>query len=185
MTTNIYTDQMQYAELFGKPVLHTRQSIPRETVPDGWFCYDLCGNERQPDQPVSLLDHTAWLRVGTVLSPSPLKRAATQSRRVKDLTLSGETMSLRDFCREHSLSCPHDPRKYILRPASPEEAGLFYSQMETEQDAQLGVVGHVRMDFGGGRLHHSWWPHNDDQFNTPEFKARFRSLWTSCGFEVR
>ena len=44
-------------------------------------------------------------------------------------------------------------------------------QMEQEQDAAEGTVGHLRMDFGGGRLHHSWWPHNDDRLNTPAFKA--------------
>lgn len=35
-----------------------------------------------------------------------------------------------------------------LRPASVEEAGLFYSQMEEGEDRSLGTVGHLRMDFG-------------------------------------
>ena len=35
-----------------------------------------------------------------------------------------------------------------IRPASYEEAGLFYSQMKETEDAALGTVGHVRMDFG-------------------------------------
>ena len=63
-----------------------------------------------------------------------------------------------------------------FRPASMEEAGLFYSQVEEERDLQAGTVGHVRMDFGhGGReFWHTWWPHNEDRFNTPEFKAE---LW--------
>ena len=57
-----------------------------------------------------------------------------------------------------------------LRPASVEEAGLFYSN--DEQDDALGTVGHLRMDFGSGgkEFHHTWWPHNGDHFNTPEFK---------------
>ena len=42
MSINIYKDQMEYAELFGRPVLYTTQDIPRETVPQGWYCYDLC-----------------------------------------------------------------------------------------------------------------------------------------------
>ena len=37
-----------------------------------------------------------------------------------------------------------------LRPASIEEAGLFYSQMEEGEDCSLGTVGHLRMDFGHG-----------------------------------
>ena len=54
-----------------------------------------------------------------------------------------------------------------LRPASIEEAGLFYSQVEEERDLHAGTVGHVRMDFGhGGReFWHTWWPHNEDRFN--------------------
>lgn len=60
-----------------------------------------------------------------------------------------------------------------LRPASIEEAGLFYSEPEQGKDAALGTVGHVRLDFGhsGKEFWHTWWPHNGDIFNTPEFKA--------------
>ena len=32
-----------------------------------------------------------------------------------------------------------------FRPASIEEAGLFYSQMDEAEDAVLGTVGHIRM----------------------------------------
>lgn len=177
LTTNIYTDQMQYAELFGRPVLHTRESIPRETVPEGWHCYDLCGTERRPHKPSAIMDHVIWGRVGTVLSPVPLKRPSTEVRQIKDtLILSGKMTDLSTFCREHDLPCPSDPRKFILRPASVKEAGLFYSQMEAEQDAAEGTVGHLRMDFGDGRLHHSWWPHNNDRFNTPEFKTALQEF---------
>ena len=162
---------MERGTLFGKPVLFTDQDIPRETIPDGWRCYDLCGNNRYPDKPMELMDRVLWDRLGSVLSPTPLKRASTEVRRIKDtLVLSGEMTALSSFCQDLSLPCPSDPRKYILRPASREEAGLFYSQIDQEQDAAEGTVGHIRMDFGGGRLHHSWWPHNDDRFNTPEFK---------------
>ena len=40
MHCNIYEDQFQSAELFGKPVLYTEKQIPREAVPDGWYCYE-------------------------------------------------------------------------------------------------------------------------------------------------
>ena len=33
---------------------------------------------------------------------------------------------------------------FALRPASIEEAGLFYSQMDEAEDAVLGTVGHIR-----------------------------------------
>ena len=46
MSVNIFRDEMQHAQLFGKPVLTTNWLIPRETVPDGWFCYDMRGTDR-------------------------------------------------------------------------------------------------------------------------------------------
>ncbi len=59
----------------------------------------------------------------------------------------------------------------IPRPASPDEAGLFYAQTP-EQDAELGCIGHVRMDFGpsGTRFWHTWHPRGRSEWNTPEFK---------------
>ncbi len=176
MNMNIYKDQMEYAELFGKPVLYTTQAVPRETVPEDWHCYDLCGTDRNPYKPSTITDHAVWGRLGTVLSPVPLKRASTDERKVKDFILSGEKMDLGAFCQERGLTCPSDPRKYILRPASSKEAGLFYSRLDPEHDVAECTVGHLRIDFGGGRLHHSWWPHNDDRFNTPEFKAALQDF---------
>ena len=38
MSVNIFKDKLQHAQLFGKPVLTTNWLIPRETVPEGWFC---------------------------------------------------------------------------------------------------------------------------------------------------
>lgn len=65
-----------------------------------------------------------------------------------------------------------------IRPASIEEAGLFYSQVDEAEDAVLGTVGHIRMDFGasGKEFYHTWWPHNGDQFNTGEFKDELQKF---------
>ena len=76
-------------------------------------------------------------------------------------------MCIRD---RHDLAYPQDNREFVLRPASLDEVGLFYS--EEKLDEALGTVGHLRMDFGHGEKEfwHTWWPHNEDRFNTPEFK---------------
>lgn len=50
MRCNIYKDQFQSAELFGKPVLYTEKQIQREDVPEGWYCYDLTGTDRDGGQ---------------------------------------------------------------------------------------------------------------------------------------
>lgn len=175
---NIYKDALQRAELFGKPVLYTGLPIERESVPDNWYCYDLTGSERNPTKPVTLEERAVWNRVGSVLSPVPLKRETTRARQIKDsFSLHEEQLDLGGFCEENHLDCPCDPRKYVLRPASPgQEAGLFYSLGEPEEDAAAGTIGHVRLDFGGGRLHHTWWPHNEDRLNTPAFKAALQEF---------
>ncbi len=62
--------------------------------------------------------------------------------------------------------------KYIPKPASKSEAGLFYSQ-RSEKDELLGTIGHLRMDFGrnGKEFWTTWFDHCSDKYNTKEFKA--------------
>lgn len=179
MSIDIWTDSMQHAELFGKPVLFTNWLIQRDTIPQGWHCYDLRGTRKAPNARITLVDQEAGYHAGTVLSPTLLKREGITSRRINGtFYLLGEEMTLEQFCEEHDLPCPQDNREFVLRPASPNEAGLFYSELEPEKDEALGTIGHVRMDFGhGGReFWHSWWPHNGDRFNTPEFKEVLQRL---------
>ena len=173
MSINIYRDQMQHAKLFGKPVLTTNQPIPRETVPDGWCCYDMRGTDTDPGAHAVLVDYASYLHSGTVLSPAPLKRPNTAERRIgrKDYFLHGEEMDLEAFCGEYDLKCPENPIKFEMRPASPDEAGIFYA-LPPEQDKELGAIGHVRIDFGSGtEFWHTWWPRGPEELNSPEFRA--------------
>lgn len=163
MSINIWTDSMQHAELLGKPVLFTNWLIQRDIIPDGWYCYDLRGTHKSPSTQTTLVDHAADYHAGTVLSPIPLKHEGTASRRVNGtFYLLGEELTLEQFCEEHDLAYPQDNREFVLRPASLDEAGLFYS--EEKLDEALGTVGHLRMDFGHGEKEfwHTWWPHNED-----------------------
>ena len=172
MTINIYKDKMTSAQLFGKEVLYTQGVVLRDDVPRDWYCYDLCGTDRRPDKPMRLADNASMLRVGTVLSPYLLKRDSTLERKVGDhFFMDKRTLTLAEFCREQGLLLPQDPRKYIPRPASPEEAGLFYT-LSPEEDAEQGTIGHVRIDFGssGSEFHHDWFPRGPEELNTPEFK---------------
>lgn len=170
---------MHHAELFGKPVLFTNWLIQRDTVPQGWYCYDLQGTRKAPAAHITLVDEASTYHAGSVLSPTPLKRDGAASRRVSgSFYLLGEEMTLEQFCEEHDLEYPQDNQELALRPASPDEAGLFYSELEPEKDEALGTVGHVRLDFGHGgkEFWHTWWPHNGDQLNTPEFKAELQAI---------
>ena len=178
MSINIRTDFMQHAELFGNPVLFTNWLIQRDTIPKDWYCYDLRGTRQSPNVKIALVDKTARYHAGTVLSPTPLKRKETASRRVNSaFHLLGEEMTLEQFCEEHSLEYPQDDRKFAIKAASFDEAALFYA-MTPEEDQRLGCIGHVRMDFGhrGQEFWHTWWPRGPEELNSPAFKAELQEV---------
>ena len=173
MRLNIYQDRLLVARLFGTPVLYSSQPIPQEDVPQGWYRYDLRGTARHPDEPHALVEHTEENYVGTILSHLPLKKERSQFRLVKDMfQMTGTNPTLADFCTKEHIPCPETPIRHLLRPASPEEAGLFYA-LPPEKDEELGCIGHVRMDFGHGGhegFYHTWWPRGPEELNTPAFK---------------
>ena len=165
MSINIWTDSMQHAALLGKPVLFTNWLIQRDIIPDGWYCYDLRGTHKSPSPRTTLVDHAADYHAGTVLSPIPLKHEGTASRRVNGtFYLLGEEMTLEQFCEEHDLAYPQDNREFVLRPASLDEVGLFYSEEKLDEVktyaamayTALGCEGLARCDFfverGTGRV---------------------------------
>lgn len=148
MSINIWTDSMQHAALLGKPVLFTNWLIQRDIIPDGWYCYDLRGTHKSPSTRTTLVDHAADYHAGTVLSPIPLKHEGTASRRVNGtFYLLGEEMTLEQFCEEHDLAYPQDNREFVLRPASLDEVGLFYS--EEKLDEALGNHRHYQYALAG------------------------------------
>ena len=67
--------------------------------------------------------------------------------------------------------------QFHIRPARPDEAGLFYTP-HPEEDKRLGTVGHVRMDFGrsGNEFWHTWWPRGPEELNSPAFKLELQEV---------
>ena len=179
MSVNAMTEEYEHIELFGKPALFTNARVDTHTVPDGWHVYDLRGSDNDPGSPCTLEILVVVNHAGSIVVPEPISFPDNQDyREIGDaLDFLGDEITLTEFCKQYGLKTPP---KYKLRPASREEAGLFYSQVEEERDLQAGTVGHVRMDFGssGKGFHHSWWPHNEDQFNTGEFKDDLQEVDT-------
>ena len=78
-----------------------------------------------------------------------------------------------------------DATQFHIRPARPEEAGLFYTP-HPEEDKRLGTVGHVRMDFGrsGNEFWHMmvWSAEPKKGYLTREGIAVMRSKMTNAIF---
>lgn len=67
--------------------------------------------------------------------------------------MQANVVSRKESTPTHNLSVAESTRKYLLRPASPEEAGLFYAQTQ-ELEQKAPTVG--RVSFASGeRIEHT------------------------------
>lgn len=55
-------------------------------------------------------------------------------------------MTLQEFCKMHNPSYPSEEKEFHIRPARPDETGMFYAKQPAE-DERLGAIGHVRINF--------------------------------------
>ena len=177
MSVNARDEKYEYIELFGKPGLFTNSRIDRGTVPEGWYAYDLRGSDYDPGEPVTVEPKVGVNHAGTILTHEPVTIPKDGFRRLRGrLNFLDGQYTLAGFCEVRGLNYPEDNRKFLLRPASPDEVGLFYSQ--EEKDAELSTVGHLRFDHGSGgkEFWTTWWEHNGNELNTPEFKAELQEF---------
>ena len=179
MAVNARTEEFQHIEVFDKPALFTNGRIARDTVPEGWYCYDIRGSDDDPGELCYMEENVVVNHAGSVLMPEKLAMPKSGRLDVRDELgfLDEGDMTLREFCEAHQLPYPAENMKFHIRPARPEEAGLFYTP-HPEEDKRLGTVGHVRMDFGrsGNEFWHTWWPRGPEELNSPVFKAELQEV---------
>lgn len=178
MKANAREEQFEHVELFGKPALFTNSLIDQATVPEGFFCYDLRGSDRDPGKPGSVENQVAVNYAGMILIAEAVTISKEGFNRLSGkLNFLGECLILSEFCEKHGIPLVPENRTFTLRPALPEEAELFYT-LPSEQDTELGAIGHVRIDFGSGgkEFWHTWWPRGNEGLNNPEFKAELAEL---------
>ena len=179
MAVNARTEKFQHLEVFDKPTLFTNGRIARDTVPKGWYCYDIRGSDDDPGELCYMEENVVVNHAGSVLMPEKLAMPKSGRLDVRDELgfLDEGNMTLREFCEAHQLPYPAENMKFHIRPARPEEAGLFYTP-HPEEDKRLGTVGHVRMDFGrsGNEFWHTWWPRGPEELNSPAFKLELQEV---------
>ena len=179
MAVNARTEEFQHIEVFDKPALFTNGRIARDTVPKGWYCYDIRGSDDDPGELCYMEENVVVNHAGSVLMPEKLAMPKSGRLDVRDELgfLDEGDMTLREFCEAHQIPYPAENMKFHIRPARPEEAGLFYTP-HPEEDKRLGTVGHVRMDFGrsGNEFWHTWWPRGPEELNSPVFKAELQEV---------
>ena len=179
MTVDARTEEYQHFELFDKPALFTNARIDRSTVPKGWYCYDFRGSDDDPGELRYIEESVVVNHAGSVLMPEKLDIPSSGYLDAWDGFgfLDEADITLREFCEMHKLPYPAEEPQFHIRPARPDEAGIFYSQLPVE-DERLGAIGHVRMDFGrsGNEFWHTWWPRGPEELNSPVFKEELQQV---------
>ena len=178
MSVNARKEQYEHVELFGKPALFTDSRIDRSTVPEGFHCYDLRGSDYDPGKPIIVEDHVVVNHAGTVLTSEPVNMPREGRRRLNGkLNFLDECLTIEGFCEEHGIPLAPDNYKFPLRPALPDEAGIFYA-LPKEQDTVLGTVGHLRIDFGGNghEFWHTWWPRDYEKYHGSAFEMELKAV---------
>lgn len=163
------------------PALFTSLRVDRKTLPDGVYRYEIREESGVPCQLAKgiMVDH-----YGTLITTDPIQLPADGylSFQPEELTLAGgATITLDCFRREYP---PTDRDVIELYSALPEEAPLLFS-WDDGRDVANGCIGHVRGDFEGTVLYHTWWPHYwDKACNNAVFKADLDRVvaWLRVGF---
>lgn len=164
-------DTYEEIELFGKKMLLTMARIDRASVPEGLHLYELRHADDDWGEPCELARGILVNFYGTVLSREPIELPIDGWLALKpdDLNFSdGGCHTVSEFQEKYPVS-----DKAVIDFFSvndPTMHDLYFSQSE-EQDRKNACIGHLRGDFGSGKqFFTTWWPHQNDALNTPEFK---------------
>ena len=65
-------EEFQHIELFDKFALFTNGRIARDTVPKGWYCYDIRGSDDDPGELCYMEENVVVNHAGSVLMPEKL-----------------------------------------------------------------------------------------------------------------
>ena len=162
----------QEVTIFDRPALFTECRIDRTTVPEGVYRYELRHGDEDWGEPRELARGLMVNFYGTVLTREPFQLPIDGWIPLESGSLSfldGECRTLAEFQEKYPASDKDVIDFYSVN--EPALHALYFSRSE-EQDKSAGCVGHLRGDFGSGKqFYTTWWPHQQDALNTPEFKA--------------
>lgn len=175
--------KLSYEEVhfLGTPGLFTSLRVSLRSLPDSVHRYEIREEGGGPCQLARgvLADH-----FGTLLTTDPIQLPPDGYLSFEDQDLewgNGGAVTLAEFLRKY----PPTGRDVIeLRDALPEERDLLYS-WDDGRDVKNGCIGHLRGDFEGRILHHTWWPHQWDEVrNNERFQKDLTRVvdWLRTGF---
>ncbi len=168
---NAMTAAFEEVSLLNQPALFTPQRIDRSTVPEGMCLYEIRHSDEDWGDPRELARGILVNYYGTILTREPIQLPVSGGMELNagDLAFcDGGCRTVTDFQEKYPISDKEVIDFYSVNDSSLHD--LYFSESEA-QDKKNGCVGHLRGDFGSGRqFYTTWWPHQNDTLNTPEFK---------------
>lgn len=148
MSIDVRSEEFQHMELFDKPALFINGRIDRTTVPEGWYCYDFRGSDDDPGELCYIEESVLVNHAGSVLMPEKLELPESGWLDVREEIgfLDEGDMTLREFCEVHGLPYPAEKMTFHIRPARPDEAGLFFTQNGAEDKPLVGRTTYANGD---------------------------------------
>lgn len=172
---NASEQSYQEVAIMGRPALFTELRIDRATVPEDVYRYELRHSDEDWNEPIEISRSIAINFYGTVLTREPFQLPVEGWLPIEPDSLSFQDGGCRTFAA-FQQKYPASEKDVIdfYSVNDPSLHDLYFTRSET-LDKVNGCVGHLRGDFGksGNEFYTTWWSHQNDALNTPEFKADF------------
>ena len=165
------TPTYQTAEILGQPAIFTDLRIEHKSVPDGYHLYEIRHTDDDWGEPCQLARNIMVNYYGTIITNTPIQLppdGMLDFDSEQFLYTDEEWNTLEKFMETY----PAEKKDMMeFSGMNDRDHDLVFTQSE-EMDQKHGCIGHLRGDFDSGEAFYStWWPHQGDKLNTPEFKA--------------
>lgn len=112
MRINARKKEYEHIELFGRPALFTSTRIQTDSVPAGWYCYDLRSSDDDPGEPVTIEPYVVINYAESVLTHEKINIPGKGFLRLRNsVNFLDEHLTFQAFYEEHDTSHPRAKRK--------------------------------------------------------------------------
>ena len=175
MAVDAMNERFEEVEFQGKTVLFTDCRVQKDTIPEGLHRYEIRHTDDDWGEPCQLGYGIVVNHFGTLISNEAIQLdpSGHLDLDADDMNFLGNGyVSIGEYLEEHP---PVDKTVFEILPIDADKTDWLYS--DDSKDAERGLVGHLRGDFGGGKeFWTTWWPHNDDKLNTQSFKTELDAV---------
>ena len=174
MPVDAMNERFEEIEFQGKIVLFTDSRVQRDTVPEGLHRYEIRHTDDDWGEPCQLGYGIVVNHFGTILTNAPIQLDPSGHLDFDTDAMSflgNGYISAAEYMEQHPAV---DRTVFEISPIAADKTDWLYS--DESKDAERGVIGHLRGDFGSGKeFWTTWWSHQDG-LNKQPFKLELDAV---------